>query len=286
MKPGPFAYHDPGSIDDLVGLLSSLEDAKLLAGGQSLMPMLNMRFVQPDHVIDLNTVAGLDGVRTDKSALTIGAMTRQVTLKNSKDIADKAPLIAEALDWVGHFQTRTRGTIGGSLSHLDPSAELPLAALVHDAELTVRGPDGERSIAMAEWPLAYMTPNIGLDEVLTEIRLPLWNEPHGTAFIEFARRHGDFAIVAVACMLAVKGGKITRAAIGIGGAMETPYRLNEAEQALIGEKPDADTFKKASEIAHAHDAMSDAYINENYRKRLARVLTERALAKAAERAGA
>ncbi len=286
MKPGPFVYHDPASVDDVVALLGQHEDAKLLAGGQSLMPMLNMRFVVPDHVIDLNGVAGMNGVDDTGEALAIGAMTRQRELAGSEAIAASAPVIAEALSYVGHFQTRNRGTIGGSLCHLDPAAELPTVAAAYDAELTAAGPDGTREIAFAEWPLAYMMTTLAPEELLTQVRIPYWQEPHGAAFVEFARRHGDFAIIGVAALLAVEDGKVTRAAIAVGGADVRPLRLSDAEAMLVGEAPGEAAFQEAGAMARKIDAMSDAYVTTEYRQRLAGVLVERALALAAERANA
>ncbi|MEL0012744.1 MAG: FAD binding domain-containing protein, partial [Alphaproteobacteria bacterium] len=155
MKPAPFTYHDPETVDEAIALLGQHEDAKLLAGGQSLMPMLNMRFVVPDHVVDLNGVAGLAGITDAGDALEIGAMTRQRDLMRDAAVGAKAPIIPEALEFVGHFQTRNRGTIGGSLCHLDPAAEQPCLMAVYDAVLTVQGPDGAREVPFAEWPLAY-----------------------------------------------------------------------------------------------------------------------------------
>ncbi|NNE86262.1 MAG: xanthine dehydrogenase family protein subunit M, partial [Alphaproteobacteria bacterium] len=229
MKPGPFVYHDPTSVADVVALLAQHEDAKLLAGGQSLMPMLNMRFVVPDHVIDLNGVADMSGVSDTGDGLAIGAMTRQVELAGSEIIAAKLPILQEALSFVGHFQTRNRGTIGGSLCHLDPAAEMPTVMAACDAVLTVAGPDGTREVAFAEWPLAFMMANLAPDELLTQVRIPYWREPHGYAFVEFARRHGDFAIIGVAALLAVEGGKITRASVAVGGADVQPLRLADVE---------------------------------------------------------
>ncbi len=284
MKPGPFTYHDPTSADEVVALLGQHEDAKLLAGGQSLMPMLNMRFVVPDHVIDLNGVAGIAGVSDTGDALEIGAMTRQRDLMTDASVGAKTPIVPEALDWVGHFQTRNRGTIGGSLCHLDPAAELPCLMAAYDAVLTVQGPDGAREVPFAEWPLAYMMPSIGPDEVLTGVRVPYWQERHGHGFVEFARRHGDFAIISVAALLAVDGGKITRAAISVGGADTSPVRLAAAEAALVGAAPSPDAFRAAGETARGIEAMSDAYVTSAYRQRLAATLVERALAKAGERA--
>lgn len=284
MKPAPFTYHDPATPEEAVALLAQYEDAKLLAGGQSLMPMLNMRFVVPDHVIDLNNIAGLSGVSDTGEALQIGAMTRQRDLMRDDAVRARTPIIPEALENVGHFQTRNRGTIGGSLCHLDPAAELPCLMAVYDAVLTAHGPDGTREIPFAEWPLAYMIPTLGPDELLTTIRVPYWGAGHGYGFVEFARRHGDFAIIAVAALLEVEGGAIRRAAISIGGADVRPIRLTEAETALVGAAPNAETFKAAAEIARGIDAMSDAYVTSAYRQRLAATLTERALVKADERA--
>ena len=158
MKPPPFSYHDPRTIADVIGLLGRLDNAKLLAGGQSLMPMLNMRFVLPDHVIDLNRVEGLSYIRERDGALDIGAMTRQRELEYSDIVARRCPLMHEAIRLVGHRQTRNRGTLGGSLCHLDPSAELVAVAAAHDATITVNGPNGTREIAFAAFPVAFMAP--------------------------------------------------------------------------------------------------------------------------------
>ncbi len=284
MKPAPFTYHDPTTVSELVSLLSSLEDARLLAGGQSLMPMLNLRLAQPEHLVDLNTVAGLDGIEATATGLRVGSMVRQAALMKNDQLNTDMPVVGEALRWVGHFQTRTRGTIGGSLTHLDPAAELPAVSLLHDAELTVEGPRGIRRVAMRDWPLGYMTPNVDEHEVLTSIEFRYWNEPYGYAFEEFARRHGDFALVAVGALLAVHNGVITRAALAIAGATPTPARLDEVEEALVGQPAQPDTFASAGDIVRQREAMSDAYTDARYRQRLAGVLTERALTKAASRA--
>ncbi len=195
------------------GLLASLDNAKLLAGGQSLMPMLNMRFVLPDHVIDLNRVDGLSYIRENNGAIEIGAMTRQRDIEFSDLVRARCPLMHEAIAQVGHRQTRNRGTLGGSLCHLDPAAELVAVAATLDATVTVAGKAGTRSIAFADFPVAYMTPALNPDELLVGARFPCWREPHGHAFVEFSRRHGDFAIVSAAALLEEDGaGKVTRAA--------------------------------------------------------------------------
>jgi len=194
MKPPPFQYHDPKTLAEAVGLLGTLDNAKLLAGGQSLMPMLNMRFVLPDHVIDLNRVEGLAGIRDLGDVIEIGAMTRQRDIEFSEVIKAKCPLLHEAIQFTGHRQTRNRGTIGGSLCHLDPSAEQVTVAAAHDATIVVAGPNGEREIAFADFPAGYLTPAIDLNEIVTAIRIPVWPAGHKSAFVEFARRHGDFAV--------------------------------------------------------------------------------------------
>jgi carbon-monoxide dehydrogenase medium subunit len=288
MKPAALAYHDPASVEDAVSLLANLEDAKVLAGGQSLMPMLNMRFLQPTHVIDLNAVSGLAWIDEQPDGIRIGAMTRQRDLAASPVMAARMPIVAEALTWVGHFQTRTRGTLGGSLCHLDPAAELPVIASVYDAEVTVEGPEGARRIPFAEWPLAYMIPAIAPEEMAVSVHFPAIEGRQGHAFMEYARRHGDFAIVAVGCVLTLgPGGDIASARIAVGGADQVVCRAPEAEAALAGATPGPEAFRAAAEAAAAGiETMGDAYVSAAYRSRLVKVLTERAAARAAERAAA
>ena len=162
MKPPRFSYHDPATLDEAVRLLDELDDAKVLAGGQSLLPMMNMRFVMPDHIIDLNNIAGLDEIHTNGEHIYIGAMARQRALLTSSLLKTRCPLMTEALHQVGHRATRNRGTLGGSLCHLDPAAELPVVLAAHDANIQVRSPNGERTIAMQEFPAFYMTPALSL----------------------------------------------------------------------------------------------------------------------------
>ena len=286
MKPPPFSYHDPGTVAEAVGLLSRLENAKLLAGGQSLMPMLNMRYVLPDHVIDLNKVKGLDYIREDGANLVIGAMTRQRDVEFSELVAKRCPLLREAIRQVGHRQTRNRGTVGGSLSHLDPSAEIPAVCAAMDATITVQGPKGERQIAFADYPAGYMAPSIEANELVTSVRLPLWPAGHGYAFAEFARRHGDFAIVSAAALLeAGADGKIKRASVTVSGVGPAPVRLTAAEKALVGQKPAAELFRSVAEEGRKIEAMGDIHAPSEYRQHLAAVLSRRALEKAQTRLG-
>jgi carbon-monoxide dehydrogenase medium subunit len=285
MKAPAFTYHDPRSLSDLKGLLGSLENVRMLAGGQSLMPMLNMRFVIPDHVVDLNKIPELTGIRETAAGIEIGAMTRQRAIERDPIVKAKAPVFVEALSHVGHIQTRSRGTFGGSLCHLDPASEQPGIAALYDADLSVTGPRGDRTIAMNDWGLGYMTPALEPDEALIKITLKTWKESHGHGFAEFARRHGDYAIVACAALLALDGsGKVSRAAISIVGVDVKPVRLEAAERALVGHAPDANAIAAAAEIARGLECLSDAHVAADYRQRLAGVMTKRALEAAARRA--
>jgi aerobic carbon-monoxide dehydrogenase medium subunit len=281
MKPPPFRYHDPKTVADAVALLDSLENAKLLAGGQSLMPMLNFRFVQPDHIIDLNRIEGLSYIREAGGMLEIGAMTRQRDLEFSDLIRERWPIMHEALQQIGHRQTRNRGTIGGSLCHLDPAAELVSLATGHDAAVTIAGPKGQRELPFAEFPVAYMTPAIEANEMLVGVRFPQWAPKHGYAFIEFSRRHGDFAITSAAALLeGDTSGKITRVSVTIGGMGTAPRRADELEQAITGQVPAGELFRDACESCRKLEAIDDIHAPASYRQHLAAVLSRRALEKA------
>jgi carbon-monoxide dehydrogenase medium subunit len=286
MKPPPFSYHDPATVTDAVGLLSRLENAKLLAGGQSLMPMLNMRYVLPDHIIDLNKVKELFYLREANGALVVGAMTRQRELEFSDAVKGRHPLIHEALQHVGHRQTRNRGTVGGSLCHLDPSAEIPTVALALDATVTATGPKGKREIKIADFPIDYMTTAIEPDEILTEVRFPSWPKGHGYGFVEFARRHGDFAIASAAVLLDEDtDGKIKRVSLTIGGVAKTPVRMPQVEKALVGQVASEDVFRDACEECRKLEALADVHAPANYRQHLATVMSRRALVAAHNRIG-
>jgi aerobic carbon-monoxide dehydrogenase medium subunit len=281
MKPPPFRYHDPKTVSETVGLLASLENAKLLAGGQSLMPMLNFRFVLPDHIIDLNRVDGLFYIRDAQGALEIGAMTRQRDLEFSEAVRARWPIMHEALLQVGHRQTRNRGTIGGSLCHLDPAAELVSLAMGYDATVMVAGSNGEREVPFAEFPVAYMTPAIEATELVVGVRFPQWAPKHGYAFVEFSRRHGDFAITSAAVLLeGDASGKITRASVTIGGMGTAPKRARELEQAIVGQVPAGTLFRDACESCRKLEAIDDVHAPASYRQHLAAVLSRRALEKA------
>jgi aerobic carbon-monoxide dehydrogenase medium subunit len=285
VKPASFKYHDPRSVKDLVALLASHENTKLLAGGQSLGPMLNFRYVMPDHLIDLNRISELAYVRAGADALEVGAMTRQRALERSEEVRRACPVMVEALQSVGHIATRNRGTIGGSLSHLDPAAELPGVCVLHDATLTVAGPKGTRQVAMDDWGVSFMTPSLEPDEVLTGISLKTWREPHGYAFVELARRQGDFAMAGVGCLIALDAnGKAGRVALSLIGVASTPVRLRAAEAALAGSALSDEAIRAAAAELAQLEALDDAHASAAYRKRLASVLLGRAVKRAAERA--
>jgi aerobic carbon-monoxide dehydrogenase medium subunit len=285
VKPPPFEYHRPTTLDEALGLMENLENAKVLAGGQSLMPMLNMRFVFPDHLVDLNGVPELTGIRVDGDVLEIGALTRQREIEQSALVLNTLPIFREALCHVGHVQTRNRGTIGGSLCHLDPSAELPTVVMALDGEVLAASRGGVRAVPMAVFPAFHMTPAIEPNEIVTGIRMELWTAKHGYAFREFARRHGDFAVVCVAAMLELDDDdRVTRVALAIGGIGHGPIRVSAAEQALLGKAPDSTTLNEAARLCANLPIEDDIYNSAAYRRYLCTGLAYRALDDARTRA--
>jgi carbon-monoxide dehydrogenase medium subunit len=248
------------------------------------MPMLNMRFVLPDHVIDLNRVDGLSYIRERDGAIEIGAMTRQRDIEFSDLVREHCPLMHEAITQVGHRQTRNRGTLGGSLCHLDPSAELVSVAAAVDAKVAVTGKNGTRSIAFSNFPAGYMMPSIELDELVTGATFPCWAAGHGYAFVEFARRHGDFAIVSAAALIEEdRNDKVTRASVTLGGMGPAPVRAHDVERALIGEMIEEKRLREICEVLRQVDTIEDIHAPASYRQQLATVLPRRALLKAHER---
>lgn len=278
MKAPPFQYHRPQTREELGALLVHLDNAKILAGGQSLMPMMNLRVIAPDHLIDINRVANLAGIREAADGIEIGAMTRQADVLASDLVKSRLPLLTRALVHVGHIQTRARGTIGGSCCHLDPSAEQPAMCAALDAEFVVVGPGGRRVIAAGEWFEGLLQSALGEQEFLEVIRFKPWADGHGYGFAEYARRHGDFAIAGAAALLEVgRDGRITRAALLSFGVEAAPKRLSEAERTLIGQHVDSLDIKPVVATANALDAMEDVHVTADYRRHLAGVLIRRAL---------
>jgi carbon-monoxide dehydrogenase medium subunit len=282
MKPAPFDYHRPASVDEALAMLASLDNAKLLAGGQSLVAMLNMRYAMPDHLVDINRLPELAGIDMQANRVTIGAMTRQCHVLANAGLRTRAPIFSQALEFVGHLQTRNRGTVGGSIGHMDPAAELMGLAFLLDATVHVANQAGKRDIAIADYPASYLTPSLAHDEMIRAVSFTLPAPGHASAFHEFAQRHGDFAIVGVAVVLE-GAGTISQARIALIGVGPAPVRLKAAEELLRGQLPSPAVIAAAAECARGIDALEDAAASTAYRQRLATVLTRRALTEAATR---
>ena len=285
MKPPVFSYHDPRTVDAALALLGSLPNARVLAGGQSLVPMLNLRLAFPDHLIDINKINDLKGVREEGGELVIGTMTRQRDLEFSPEVARLAPVLIEALEQIGHRQTRNRGTIGGSLCHLDPAAELPCIVTLFDGTLELASVRGTRRVRMDEFAVGSMVTCVEPDEIVTAIRLPLWPAGHGFSFQEFARRHGDFAMAGCAVLMTVDAQKkITACHIALAGVCETPVRLRAVEQMLVGQTGSDMLFAGLEDGLTSADVLDDIHAPASYRRRLARTLLRRCTQAAFSRA--
>jgi aerobic carbon-monoxide dehydrogenase medium subunit len=283
MKPASFDYHAPTSVEDAISLLKSHSgEARLLAGGQSLLPMMNFRLATPAVVVDLNRIPGLAYVERDQGIVRIGAMTRQRAIEFSPVVSSDLPLLREAIKFVGHLPTRSRGTIGGSIANADPAAEIPMILQVLEGEVRVSGPQGKRGIAADEMFLDAMTTSLAPEEILTEVRLPVMPRGAGFAVEEFARRHGDFAIAAVAVVILRDGNHCRRARIATAGISSRASRLRGAEQ-VLEEKglSDSAIAEAAKEAARNLEPLSDNNASAEFRRHLTSVLTERALRRAA-----
>jgi len=286
MKPAPFDYHAPQHLKEAAELLASLPNAKILAGGQSLVPMMNFRYVIVDHLVDLGGIDDLRGIAVGDGRLRIGAMMRQRDLEFSPEIARHCPLMSEALHHVGHRQTRNRGTIGGSLAHADPAAELPAVCAVYDAVVHIASIRGLRAVPFAEFTTGYMATALEPDEMIAAIELSLWRNGHGYGFHEFARRHGDFALAGAAALLDIGADNVVRrAALALFGVAEQPARLDAAEATLTGKVLDSTAIQTAAAAAWLVEPISDIHAGGDYRRHLAQVLSARALTDAARRAG-
>lgn len=287
MKPAKFEYFDPSTVAEAVGLLEKYgAEGKILAGGQSLVPLMNFRLAQPQYIIDINKVAGLSYLREKDGLLLIGALTRHRELERSELIKAKCPLLSEAASFIGYAQIRNRGTIGGSLAHADPASELPAVALCLGAKVKAVGPRGERTIEAGDLFQTYLTTSLEADEMIIEVQMPALKPGAGWAFIEISRRQGDFAIVGVGAALSLDAKKICREAkIAIAGVAPTPIRADEACAILKGETLGDSVIEEASKRAsHQLEPDSDIHASSDYRKDMARVFTARALKLALSRA--
>ncbi len=284
MKPAPFEYADPRSLPEALALLAARGDeAKILAGGQSLVPLLNMRLAMPDLLVDVNGISGLDTMSTGPS-LTLGPLVRQHSVERSSILCDEQPLLHDAIRWVGHPQIRNRGTVVGSLVHADPAAELPVVWQAQEGSLELVSAAGRRSVPAQDFFLHIMTTACEADEMVVGVSLPPLPPSTGTAFLEVARRHGDFAVVSVAVLLTVDAGMVSRARIALGGVAPTPLRARGAEERLTGTPVDVTAFAEAARIAATEtEPVSDVHGTAEYRREVAATLVRRSLVLAAER---
>lgn len=286
MKPPRFEYHAPATVEQAVATLARYGgEAKVLAGGQSLMPLLNFRLTRPAALVDLNRIPALAYIEETDGQVRLGAMTRQRALEFSPVVRRRLPLLAEATRWVGHLPIRTRGTIGGSLAHADPAAEYPAVLTALEGQVVVRGPGGERVLTPDALFQTYLTTSLTPEEILTEVRLPAMPAGAGWAFEEFSRRHGDFAIVGIAALVVMDGRRCVRARLATAGAGPVPIRLRPAEHVLesagLGDEAIAAAAAKASELVEPD---SDIHASADYRRHLTGVLTARAVTRARARA--
>ncbi|MDQ4027234.1 MAG: xanthine dehydrogenase family protein subunit M [Actinomycetota bacterium] len=287
MYPSPFEYHAPSSVGEAIELLQRYGDeAKVLSGGQSLIPMMNLRLLTPAYLVDINGVEN-GTLQLDGDALRIPALARQRTIEYGANVREHCPILADAVRFIGNVRVRTRGTVGGNLAHADPSSELSVAALASGASVTITGPNGSRGAPLSDLFVTYMTTSLELDELITELRIPVMGRDTGWAFLEMARRAGEFAIVNVAALVTIepKNGSPVAVSAVLGGVADTPVDVSdEISEAIVGSS-DAGAFAEAgSRAASAIEPRSDIHASSEYRKELVRVYTARALELAYDRA--
>lgn len=283
MKPSAFEYHTPQSVEEAVELLARYGDeAKIIAGGQSLVPMMNFRLARPEILIDINGIKELEYIKNEGDELVIGALTRERDIEKSPLVMAQFPFLAKAISYIGHSAIRNRGTIGGSLVHADPSAELPTSLCALNGKLKAVGPSGEKILEPEEFFLTYLTTSLEPSDLLTEVRIPALPENTGWSFSELSRRSGDFAVVAVGILLFPKAPGVCREArIAMGGVAPTPVRAQEAEALLAGQKLSEKLIAKAAlQAAEETDTEPDYHASAEYRMDMARVFVKRGLQEA------
>ena len=286
MYSAPFEYYRASSLAEAVELLQAHPGAKLLAGGHSLLPQMKLRVSTPGALVDIGRVKELAGIRLDGGTLTIGAMTTHHTLATSAVVAEHCPILAEAAAQIGDQQVRNRGTIGGSLAHADPAGDLPSVIVALGATLTATGQNGSREITAEEFFKDLFTTDLGPDEVLTSVSVPAYGAGTGGAYFKHAHPASGYAVVGVAAMVMVSGGKCTGTRLVVGGATASPTRVLAAEESLTGQAPDAERVAAAAALVGPalQQTIGDHYASAEYRQHLAEVLARRALSRAAERA--
>ena len=285
MKPAPFDYVRPASVAEAASALRDAHgEAKILAGGQSLIPLLNFRLASPAVLVDLNGVGDLAYIRSSDSVLAVGAMTRVRAVERDEDVRRRIPILAEALSWVGHVQIRNRGTVGGSIAHADPAAELPAVALALDGEVAVAGPSGERTLTVDELLLGFLTTSLDEDELITEVRFRVPGPSAAWGFREFAPRHGDFAFAGAAVVVTPDDqGRIADSRVVVFGGPDRALRATEAEGALIGSELIEETARQVAATAAAETLVDDPRPDAAYRRRVTEAMVARALGDAIER---
>lgn len=282
VKPAQFDYDAPGTVAEAVRLLAEHQgEAKVLAGGQSLVPMMSLRLATPAHLVDINKVAELAGIERVNGSLRVGATVRQSVAEHDAQVADAVPLLARALPHIGHFQIRNRGTVGGSIAHADPASELPAVALALDATMEVEGMAGRRDVAASDFFDSTWTTTMAPEELLCAVRFPIWSGRSGFAVVEIARRSGDFALVGAACGVTVDGDSVTRAAIALFGVGQTPVRASAAEAALVA---GGSLEQVGAEASAGLNPSDDIHASGTYRRQVAAVVVRRALTSALEEA--
>lgn len=285
MKPSRFRYHAPTTIDEAASLLREhTDEAKVLAGGQSLVPMMSLRLAAFGHLVDLNRVPELGGIERSNGHVRVGALVRQAVAEHDTTLAAAAPLVSAALPHIGHFQIRNRGTVGGSIAHADSASELPAVVLALDAVLEAASASGRREIAAADFFESTWQTTLAEDELLTAVRFPVWEGRSGFAVDEVARRHGDFAICGAACGVTIDEDRVTRCAIALFGVASTPVRAGSAEAALLAGGSSADLAEIGREAAAALTPGDDLHATGAYRKQVAAVVVKRALTRALQEA--
>jgi carbon-monoxide dehydrogenase medium subunit len=286
MYPAAFEYHTPASVAEALGLLGKLEDAKILAGGHSLVPMMKLRLAQPKHLIDLRKVPGLDGIKEDKGAIAIGAMTTHWAVESSALLKAKCPIVSETAAVIGDPAVRNKGTIGGSLAHADPAADMPATAIALGAEFVCEGPKGRRTVKADDWFQGLMSTALGDDEILVEIRIPVWPAGTGGAYMKFPHPASRFAVAGVAAVVTLDGkGTCSKAGIGVTGAGTKAVRATGVEAGLTGKQLDKATIEAAAQKASdGVDVQADLQGSEEYKAHLVRVFARRAIEAAVKRA--
>jgi carbon-monoxide dehydrogenase medium subunit len=283
MKMPRFTYHRPETVDEALAILSEHDDAKVLAGGQSLIPLMALRLGQPAHLVDIGRLDELKHITDDGAGVVVGAGATHLEAERSGLVASAAPMVARAEPLIGHRAIRSRGTVCGSLAHADPAAELPAVALASGASFVARSTQGERVIAAADFFDGYLSTALAPDELLVAVRFPAVSPTAGVSVLELSRRHGDFALIGVAAMIDVDtDGIVSACSLSYFGADAVPCRVADAEASVIGGPPEATTFADAAAIVSKQlDPPGDIHGSQAYRKHVAGVLTRRALAAAA-----